>query len=108
MDNAEDVIDARTGEFGITDAALDEALRALLSVPAHGVKVILTTRVAPRGLLLVQPERQQRLDLNEGLGSPYAEQVLRARDPDGRRRFRRWRWTTCCSPTARPSTPPQC
>jgi tetratricopeptide (TPR) repeat protein len=84
LDNAEDVIDARSGEFGITDAALDEALRALLSAPAHGVKVILTTRVAPRGLLLVRPERQCRLDLDEGLESPYAEQVLRARDPDGR------------------------
>ena len=84
LDNAEDVIDAHAGEFGITDAALDEALRTLLSAPAHGVKVILTTRVAPRGLLLVQPERQYRLDLDEGLDSPYAEQVLRARDPDGR------------------------
>ena len=40
--------------------------------------------MAPRGLLLVQPERQRRLDLDEGLDSPYAEQVLRARDPDGR------------------------
>src|SRR6266567_3753005 len=84
LDNAEDVIDARTGEFGITDAALDEALRTLLSAPAHGVKVILTTRVAPRELLLVRPERQRRLGLDEGLDSPYAEQVLRARDPAGR------------------------
>jgi tetratricopeptide (TPR) repeat protein len=84
LDNAEDVIDAESGEFGITDAALDEALRTLLSAPAHGVKVILTTRVAPRGLMLVQPERQRRRDLDEGLESPYAEQVLRARDPDGR------------------------
>ena len=40
--------------------------------------------MAPRGLLLVQPERQRRLDLDEGLDFPYAEQVLRARDPDGR------------------------
>jgi tetratricopeptide (TPR) repeat protein len=84
LDNAEDVIATDSGDFVITDAALDEALRALLSAPAHGVKVILTTRVAPRGLLLTHPERQRRLDLDEGLGSPYAEQVLRARDPDGR------------------------
>lgn len=34
LDNAEDVIDAQAGEFGITDAALDEALRTLLSAPA--------------------------------------------------------------------------
>jgi len=63
---------------------LDEALRALLSAPPHAVKVIVTTRVAPRGLLLDHPERQRRLDLDEGLPSPYAEEVLRARDPDGR------------------------
>jgi tetratricopeptide (TPR) repeat protein len=84
LDNAEDVIGTDSGDFVITDAALDEALQALLSAPAHGVKVMLTTRVAPRGLLLTHPERQRRLDLDEGLGSPYAEQVLRARDPDGR------------------------
>ena len=84
LDQAEDVIDTSCDDFAITDAALDEALRALLAAPAHGVKVILTTRVAPRALLLVQPERQRRRDLDEGLESPYAEQVLRARDPDGR------------------------
>lgn len=84
LDQLEDVIDTSTGEFPITDAALDEALRALLAAPAHGVKVILTTRVAPRALLLAQPERQRRLDLDQGLGSPHAERVLRARDPDGR------------------------
>ena len=50
----------------------------------HGVKVIMTTRVAPRALLLVHPERQRTLSLDEGLGSPYAQEVLRARDPDGR------------------------
>ena len=84
LDNAEDVIDTGSADFAVTDAALDEALRALLAAPAHGVKVIVTTRVAPRGLLLAHPELQRRLDLDEGLGSPYAEQVLRARDPDGR------------------------
>ena len=62
---------------------LDEALRALLAAPPHAVKVIVTTRVAPKGLLLDHPERQRRLDLDEGLASPYAERVLRARDPDG-------------------------
>jgi tetratricopeptide (TPR) repeat protein len=84
LDQAEDFIDASDDGFPITDAMLDEALRALLNAPVHGVKVILTSRVAPRRLLLVQPERQRRLDLDSGLGSPYAEQVLRARDPDGR------------------------
>jgi tetratricopeptide (TPR) repeat protein len=84
LDNLEDVIDAESGDFAITDPVLDEALRALLAAPPHAVKVIATTRVAPRGLLLDHPERQRRLDLDEGLPSPYAERVLRARDPDGR------------------------
>ena len=84
LDQGEDVIDTSTDDFAITDTALDEGLRALLTAPPHAVKVVMTTRVAPRSLLLVQPERQRRLDLDEGLGSPYAEEVLRARDPDGR------------------------
>ena len=46
LDNFEDLLDADTG--AITEAALDEALRALLSAPAHGVKVVITTRVAPQ------------------------------------------------------------
>jgi tetratricopeptide (TPR) repeat protein len=83
LDNLEDLIDASASDFAITDVALDEALRALLSAPPHGVKMIVTTRVAPKSLLLDHPERQRRLNLDEGLRSPYAEQVLRARDPDG-------------------------
>lgn len=81
LDNFEDLVDV--GTTAITDSALDEALRALLSAPAHGVKVILTTRVAPQSLLLHQPGVQQRINLDEGLPSPYAEELLRARDPDG-------------------------
>jgi tetratricopeptide (TPR) repeat protein len=84
LDQLEDLVDTSTADFAITDAALDEALRALLDAPPHGVKVIMTTRVAPRALLLVHPERQRPLSLDEGLGSPYAQEVLRARDPDGR------------------------
>jgi tetratricopeptide (TPR) repeat protein len=84
LDNFEDVIDSSSVDLGLTDPVLDEALRALLAAPPHAVKVIVTTRVAPRGLLLDHPERQRLLDLDEGLPSPYAERVLRARDPDGR------------------------
>ena len=85
LDQAEDIIDASDDGFPITDTALDEALRALLNAPAHGVKVILTSRVAPRTLLLhpagaAAPPRPGL----RACGSPYAEQVLRARDPDGR------------------------
>jgi tetratricopeptide (TPR) repeat protein len=81
LDNLEDVVDPQT--LAITDPELDEALQTALTAPGHGVKVILTTRVAPRELLLVQPALQRRLNLDEGLESPYAENILRAMDPDG-------------------------
>jgi tetratricopeptide (TPR) repeat protein len=67
-----------------TDAELEEALHALLNQPPHRLKVIITSRVPPSELLLVQPGRQVPLYLEEGLASPYAEALLRARDPDGK------------------------
>ena len=82
LDNFEDVVDSETGK--LHDQELEEALRALLELPAHGVKVIITTRVAPRALLLCQPGRQRSLALDEGLPSPFAENILRARDADGK------------------------
>jgi tetratricopeptide (TPR) repeat protein len=81
LDNFEDVVDA--DGVGLTDSALEEALRALLSAPPHGVKVIITTRVAPRKLLLENPGIHRRLNLDEGLPSPFAEEVLRKMDADG-------------------------
>jgi hypothetical protein len=80
LDNFEEVVDSETGK--LYDRELEEALRALLELPAHGVKVIITTRVAPRALLLTQPGRQSLLTLDEGLESPYAENILRAMDAD--------------------------
>ncbi|HKS39079.1 MAG TPA: tetratricopeptide repeat protein, partial [Blastocatellia bacterium] len=82
LDNFEDLISSET--LNIRDAELDEALRALLSLPQHAVKVILTTRIPPRDLALFQPGRQRRLDLDEGLESPYAENILREMDADGK------------------------
>jgi tetratricopeptide (TPR) repeat protein len=82
LDNFEDVVDIET--FAIKEGELEECLRTLLKAPQHGVKVIITTRLAPRHLLLVEPARQRRLDLDEGLRSPYAENILRAMDADGR------------------------
>ena len=41
-------------------------------------------RVAPRDLALIQPGRQCRLDLDDGLGSPFAENILREMDRDGK------------------------
>ena len=81
LDNFEDVVDPAT--LNMTDPELEEGLRALLQLPEHGVKVIVTTRLAPRSLALVEPGQQRRLDLDEGLSSPYAEQILQAMDADG-------------------------
>jgi hypothetical protein len=67
----------------LTEPALHEALTVLLTGPAHAVTVIATTRVAPTGLLSVEPGAQRQLRLDEGLGSPDAETVLRALDEDG-------------------------
>ena len=84
LDNFEDVIDLVTQNIIDGEAELDEALRALVRLPHHGVKVILTTRVAPRALNLLQPSRQMPLVLDEGLESPYAENILREMDADGK------------------------
>jgi tetratricopeptide (TPR) repeat protein len=82
LDSLEAVIDPETGD--IRDAELDEALRAWLDLPRHAVKAIVTTRVAPRELGLVEPGRQTRLELDSGLDSPYAENILREMDADGK------------------------
>jgi tetratricopeptide (TPR) repeat protein len=82
LDNFEDLIDPES--FNVRDTELDEALRALLEAAQHTVKVILTTRVAPRDLMLLQPGRQARIDLDDGLASPYAENILREMDADGK------------------------
>ena len=61
-----------------------DALRALLELPPHGLKIIITTRVAPADLPLVQPGLQRRLNLDTGLEYPYAENILKAMDVDGK------------------------
>jgi tetratricopeptide (TPR) repeat protein len=81
LDNLEDVIDPAT--LAVRDAELDAALSELLAAPAHGIKVIATSRLVPRELLLRQPGRSKRLDLDEGLPVPEAIEVLRAMDADG-------------------------
>lgn len=82
LDNFEDVVDATT--LTIQDAELEEALRALLTAPPHALKVIVTTRLAPKELLLEQPHAQMVLNLDDGLCSPHAEEVLRRMDADGK------------------------
>ena len=82
LDNLEDVIDPATHE--LEDVELRDALRQLLRLPQHPIKVIITTRIAPRDLELEYPSRYMRLDLDEGLASPYAENILRELDTDGK------------------------
>ena len=57
LDNFEDVVDGETQ--AIKDPELDEALRTALEAPPHGVKFLLTTRVAPQALLLPEPALQR-------------------------------------------------
>ncbi|MGC1378669.1 MAG: toll/interleukin-1 receptor domain-containing protein [Anaerolineales bacterium] len=82
LDNLEPLIDVAT--FALGDAELDESLRAFLCGAHTGVKIILTTRIAPRGLNLCEPGRQRVLYMDAGLESPYAENILREMDADGK------------------------
>jgi tetratricopeptide (TPR) repeat protein len=82
LDNFEDLLHPETRQ--ILDAELNEALGALLTLPYHAVKVIITTRVVPAWLALIAPERQEMIALDEGLPAPYAENILREMDRDGR------------------------
>jgi tetratricopeptide (TPR) repeat protein len=81
LDNLEDVIDPAT--LAVSEAALGAGLDALLAAPEHGVKVLATTRLVPRELLLARPGRAKRLDLDEGLPVAEAIKVLQAMDADG-------------------------
>lgn len=82
LDNVEPLISVET--FDIADAELDECLRALLHGAHSALKVILTTRVAPRGLNLSEPGRQRVLTLDSGLEPKYAVEMLREMDVDGK------------------------
>lgn len=82
LDNFEDVM--RSEDCCLADRELAGALTLLLNAPQHGVKVVITARMAPRDLAQVQPGRQVRLDLDQGLVSPFAENILRAMDVDGK------------------------
>jgi tetratricopeptide (TPR) repeat protein len=80
LDNLEDLIDPAT--LALSDPGLDAALGELLTAPQHGIKVIATTRLVPRELLLRHPGRSKRLDLDEGLPVSEAIEVLKAMDSD--------------------------
>jgi tetratricopeptide (TPR) repeat protein len=80
LDGLDDLIDPETER--LPDGELEEALKALLTAPAHSVKVIITSRMTPKGMSLVTPGRQTRISLDE-LDSPHAENLLRDMDADG-------------------------
>ena len=81
LDNLEDVIDPAT--LAVSDAGLNAALGGTLAAPEHGIKVIATTRLVPRDLLLRHPGRSKRLDLDEGLPVSEAIKMLQGMDGDG-------------------------
>lgn len=86
LDNFELFVDTETEN--LMDSELKEALENLLQAPHNSIKVIITTRVPARDLALVEPSRHNNLHLEEGLKSPYAENILRAMDEDGRAGFK--------------------
>jgi len=81
LDNFETLMDPETRN--ISNDELNEALQALLDFPAHAVRVIITTRIAPYDLAFVHPELQFSHHLDKGLESPYAENILRKMDLGG-------------------------
>jgi hypothetical protein len=81
LDNFENLVD--TEKHTISNAEMKEALYTVLEFPLHVVKLILTTRIAPRDLALFHPEVQMLLPLDKGLESPYAENILREMDVSG-------------------------
>jgi hypothetical protein len=69
FDNFEDTLDPESAR--IRDAELDEALRALLQSPPHGLKILLTTRPVPHELVLVHPDHATDAGILAILGGPF-------------------------------------
>jgi tetratricopeptide (TPR) repeat protein len=82
LDNFEDLVDPE--RLVVREAELADAITAVLYAPPHAITVVVTTRLAPRDLLMEQPGRQARIELDEGLPSPFAENILREMDVDGK------------------------
>ena len=66
--------------YEIVDSEIDLFLKTLLSSRHHCIKVIITSRIMPNELIYIHPERQVKINLELGLPSPYAENVLRELD----------------------------
>lgn len=81
LDNLETYVDAESRR--LTDLQLEESIRAVINSPGHSVKILATSRIPPAGVLGIRPTAQLTLDLENGLPSPYGEQVLRDLDRTG-------------------------
>ncbi|MBN8655971.1 MAG: tetratricopeptide repeat protein [Anaerolineae bacterium] len=81
LDNFEGLLDSENEE--INDHELYSALLTILRADKHNLKVVITTRIVPRQLSLAETARQHIKHLEEGLPSPFAENVLRKMDADG-------------------------
>ncbi len=72
----------------LRDSELLDALKTILLVKKNTLKVIITTRVPPRDLVEIEPGEHHILHLDKGLEYPYAENVLRKLDRNGRAGFK--------------------
>ncbi|HAE59867.1 MAG TPA: hypothetical protein DCG54_10285 [Anaerolineae bacterium] len=86
LDNFENLLS--DDGVSISDQELQIALTTILQAPLHSLKVLITTRILPRDFSLVEPGRHCIKHLEEGLKSPFAENVLRKMDKDGSAGFR--------------------
>lgn len=80
LDNFESAIDPATHRLHDRDPELEEALRAFLEAPQHGVKLLVTTQTPLEDFRLIRPERQHYLELPKGLPIAYAKNILRGMD----------------------------
>jgi tetratricopeptide (TPR) repeat protein len=82
LDDFESLIDEESGE--LKDHELDQAFQTLIKAPAHGLKLILTTRIAPRQFLMLPQSQAMTIELDEGLPYEFAKLVLQQLDEDGK------------------------
>jgi tetratricopeptide (TPR) repeat protein len=80
IDAAEALLEPGTAD--LSDGELKSVLGELLALPQHRITVILTTRRKPTSLMAMRGPIEQ-LDLDAGLPSPHAENLLRDLDKDG-------------------------
>jgi tetratricopeptide (TPR) repeat protein len=81
IDAAEALLEPRTAD--LRDPELKAVLEELVALPQHRITVMLTTRQQPSPLTAMRGPVIEKLDLDAGLLSPHAENLLRELDKDG-------------------------